>query len=148
MSQASRYTSTDVSSNNTVFEFISCGPKGEIKKVIQFSKTKVNNVFTLAFGNILKDGTIDDITINDNKDRNKILATVASTVYRFTEFYPERYIFFMGNNLQRTRLYRMAITINYKELAKTFTIWGLRKDEEFELFKSQHNYIGFLIKRK
>ena len=148
MSQYNRYNSFDISTNATVFEFTSTGPKGEIKKIIQFSETKAKHIFNLAFGNIKEDGTIDDVTANDNKDRDKILATVAAVVYQFTEHYPERYVFFTGSSLERTRLYRMALSINHEELTNAFTIWGLREEGGFEPFEKRHNYTGFLIKRK
>jgi hypothetical protein len=89
MSQYNRYNSFDISTNATVFGFTSTGPKGEIKKIIQFSKTHDENIYNLAFGNVKQDGSIDDITANDNRDRDKILATVAAAVYDFTERYPE-----------------------------------------------------------
>ena len=148
MNHYTRYNSFDISTNATVFEFTSTGPKGDIKKIIQFSETKADNIFNLAFGNIKEDGSIDDTTANNNKDRDKILAAVASAVFDFTKRYPERYVFFTGSSDERTRLYRMAITVNYDELAVTFDIWGLLEDEGFELFARRRNYAGFLIKRK
>ena len=148
MSQYNRYTSFDISTNATVFEFTSTGPKGEIKKIIQFSETKAKHIFNLAFGNVNDDGSIDDVTANDNKDRDKILATVASAVYDFTKRYPEQYVFFTGSSKERTRLYRMALTINHEELAATFDIWGLQEEGGFEPFEKRRSYTGFLIKRK
>jgi len=148
MSQYNRYSSLDISTNATVFEFTSSGPKGEIRKIIQFTATKAHRVFNLAFGNIREDGSIDDVTTNDNKDRDKILATIASVVVEFTERYPDRYVFFTGSSAERTRLYRMALTINYEELSETFQIWGLRETDGFEPFVIRRNYAGFLIKRK
>lgn len=32
------------------FEFYSVGPKGQVKKVIEFSETNVKDVYNLAFG--------------------------------------------------------------------------------------------------
>src|SRR5438093_100733 len=128
MSHYNRYKSFDISTNATVFEFTSTGPKGDIKKIIQFTPTNAKNVFNLAFGNIREDGTIDDNTTSDNKDRDKILATIAAAVYDFTERFPGSYIFFTGSSNERTRLYRMAISLNYEELADSFDIWGLKEE--------------------
>ena len=36
--------------NFTVFEFISEGPKGAIRKMVQFQKTNETNLYNLAFG--------------------------------------------------------------------------------------------------
>lgn len=147
MSQYHRYVSFDISTNATLFEFTSSGPKGEITKIIQFSPTTKKSIYSLAFGNLLEDGSIDDHTTNDNKDRDKILATVAASVYDFTSRFPDKFVFFTGSTTERTRLYRMAITINLEELSQTFDIWGLTKNN-FESFEKRRNYDGFLIKRK
>ncbi|HEX5150297.1 MAG TPA: hypothetical protein VFW07_02550 [Parafilimonas sp.] len=66
------------------------------------------------------DGAIDDETVNDNKDRNKILATIVAITFDFIEAYPEKAIFFTGSTKERTRLYRMALSINLGYLKQTF----------------------------
>jgi hypothetical protein len=148
MSHYPKYISLDISTDATVFKFTSVGPKGEIQKIIQFFATTAKEVYNVAFGNLKENGSIDDITTNDNKDRDKILATVAATVYDFTERYPGRYVFFTGSTIERTRLYRIALTLNYKELNETFDIWGLLEEGGFEDFQKRRGYNGFLIKRK
>jgi hypothetical protein len=148
MSRYEGYNFTDSSSDATVYEFISIGPKGSINKIVQFNKTSEGGIYNLAFGNITTDGSIDDYTTNNNKDRDKILATIASIVYDFTLRAPEAYIFFAGSTKERTRLYRIAITLNYEELSNTFVIWGLREDRTFELYRPNQPYQGFLIKRQ
>jgi hypothetical protein len=72
-----KYDNVITSSDKLEFQFDSDGPKGKIKKVVQFAQTQNENIYNLAFGNLNKDGSVDDETTNDNKDRNKILATVA-----------------------------------------------------------------------
>ncbi len=148
MSQYPGYISLDISTDATVFEFTSIGPKGNIKKIIQFVPTTAEAVYNLTFGNLLENGKIDDISTNDNKDRDKILATVATTVFDFTGRFPQCYVFFTGSSVERTRLYRMALTLNYEELIQTFDIWGLMERGGFEDFQKRRNYNGFLIKRK
>src|SRR5690349_9897830 len=132
MNRYEGYNFTDSSTNRTVYEFLSTGPNGDIKKIVQFNQIEDRNVFNLAFGNIALDGSIDDRTTNNNKDRDKILATIAAIVYDFTTRFPNCYIFFAGSTNDRTRLYRMAISINYDELAKAFVIWGLLDNGEFK----------------
>ncbi len=124
-----KYENVVSSSNRLEFQFISEGPKGKIKKVIQFSQTKNKDIYNLAFGNLNNDGTIDDETTNDNKDRNKILATVAATVYEFTARYTDKTIFFYGSTAERTRLYRMALSTNIKELEKDFYVYGILQEK-------------------
>ncbi len=44
----------------------------------------------LGFGDKdLQTGEVDDTVISDNGDSQKVLATVAATVYAFTDKYPE-----------------------------------------------------------
>ncbi len=68
------------------------------------------------------------MTVNDNKDRNKILTTIAFAVYDFTESKHGVTLFFTGSTPERTRLYRMAINLNFNELRKDFHLYRLVKD--------------------
>lgn len=141
----------------TIFEFKSVGPNGEVKKIITFNPTQSKEIYNLAFGDLIyneaqKRYILDDSTITNNKDRNFILATVAKSVYLFTERYPEKMVFFKGSTLGRTRLYRRAISINLEELSETFTIFGAIKNELGKVirvpFKANGDFFGFIIKRK
>lgn len=147
------YRNTDT----TIFEFKSIGTNGEITKVIVFNATQTEEIYNLAFGDLIynevqKKYILDDSTITDNGDRNIILATVARSVYIFTEKYPEKVVFFKGSTLARTRLYRRAISINLEELSETFIIFGAIKNEFGNIitvpFKPNGDFLGFIIKRK
>lgn len=148
MSGYEGYVCLDISRNSTAFEFISTGPKGDIRKVIQFVPMRIHNVFNLAFGDRRADGTIDDNIISDNKDRNKILATVGRAVLDYTQRYPDRYVYFMGSSPERNRLYRMAISTRFDELSKFVSIWVFMENNTMEPFQKQSVYTGFLAKGK
>lgn len=148
-------TSTD----STIFEFISNGPKGNIIKIIKFTAMKNPEVFNLGFGDKIninetnKAFDIDDIHITDNGDRNIILATVVDAIYSFTKLHPDKYIYFSGSSAARTRLYRMVVSANYDELLKTFHIFGIVQNPDTKNyyhvpFNNQNGFVGFLIKRK
>ncbi len=69
------------------FEFESEGPKGKITKIVRYSLQNANGISycNLGFGDLnTATGKIDDLVISNNKDRSKILATVAATVLEFT----------------------------------------------------------------
>lgn len=139
------------SKDSLEFEFYSVGSKGEFKKVVQFSQTNDPGIFNLGFGDKLKNGEIDDLIRNNNQDRNKILATIAAIVYEFTAAYPDKMVFFSGSTPERTRLYRMAISLNLEELEADFEIFGVNFNEiesVFEVFEKGKNYDGFIVKRK
>jgi hypothetical protein len=71
-------------SSLTVFEFISEGPKGAIRKLIQFQETNEVGLFNLAFGDANETtGEIDDLAISNNGDSEKVLATVVAALYAF-----------------------------------------------------------------
>ena len=146
-----KYENIVTSSDKLEFQFISDGPKGKIIKLIQFTQTQNSEIYNLAFGNLRDDGLIDDETTNDNKDRNKILATVAASVYEFSSHYPDKMVFFCGTTPNRTRLYRIALSLNYEVLKKDFHIYGIQKNADtFEraAFCKGVEYYGFIIKRK
>jgi len=116
-------------------------------KRVAFTETKLKDVYNLAFGRVDQNNEIDDATITNNGDRNKILATVASIIKIFTNRYPERWIHFEGSTKSRTRLYRMAIGLNFEELSKDFFIFGFLNEEPIPFAKNM-NASSFLIKRK
>ncbi len=131
-----------------LFEFASIGPKGKIIKVVQFSEINYKNIYNLGFGDMnLETGKIDDTIITNNGDSQKVLATVASTIYLFTDKHPNVWIMAEGSNKVRTRLYRMGITNNLKEIKKDFEIYGLIEEDWYK-FKIGEEYEAFLIKRK
>ena len=76
-----------------------------------------------------------------------VLATVVSTVYAFTDKYPDAWVFATGSTKARTRLYRMGITKYILEIKKDFQVFGLR-DDEWEKFEKEVEYEAFLVKRK
>ena len=97
----------------THYEFTSEGPKGLIKKIVEFTETGTENVFNLGFADYDENTkTTSDISVTNNGDSLKVLATVASTVYAFTQKNPKAWILATGSTKVRTRLYRMGITNN------------------------------------
>ncbi|MCF0054429.1 DUF6934 family protein [Dyadobacter sp. CY356] len=131
------------------FEFTSKGNKGNIRKIVQYTKIGDENIYNLAFGDYdNKTKEINDKIVTNNGDGRKVLATVVSTLYAFTEKYPTKWVFATGSNSVRTRLYRMGITNNLTELKKDFYVYGILVDETFEEYLIDKNYIGFLVKRK
>ncbi|QZO87332.1 DUF6934 family protein [Riemerella anatipestifer] len=130
------------------FEFTSEGQKGLIEKLVRFQETNVKNVYNLAFGDKdLTTGDIDDKVISNNGDSEKVLATVAATLYAFTDKYPNAWIYATGSTKSRTRLYRMRITKFLSEVTEDFEVLG-EKDEDWFPFKKNVEYDGFLVRRK
>lgn len=106
-------------------------------------------VVNLAFGNITDDDGIDDEIVNDNGDRNKILATIANVVRLFTDKYPEKMIYFTGSTEGRTRLYRIAVGLKLEVLSENFEIYAEVGDNEgFVPFCKNMVIKAFLVKRK
>ncbi len=145
------YDAMHASDDFLEFEFVSTGPKGNIIKVVQFIETNDPDIYNLVLSNGTEDGQLNDIDISDNKDRNKILATVAIIIFYFTEAKPRKCVLLIGNTDVKNRLYRMAISLNLKELNIYFEVYGLNwhgKELVKEKFNKQKDYEGFLIKRK
>ena len=149
--QYEKYSKIIASADRTQFWFESKGQTGRIKKMVQFTQTLNEDIYNLAFGNRNKDGSMDDETTSNNKDRNKILATVAAIVYEFTAAHPGKKVFFRGSTPGRNRLYRIAISLNLQTLKKDFHIYGILKGANgFKTvnFRKNTEYFAFLVKRK
>jgi hypothetical protein len=135
----------------TEFEFLSEGPKGSILKGILFSKMQVKgikNLYNLEFGDKDRDsGEIDSHIVTDNQDRDKVLVTVAHALFAFFQKHPKANVLFAGSTAARTRLYRMAISKYYDEIALNFEIKGLLENQ-LEIFKRNTHYLAFIIRKK
>ena len=146
-----KYSEVTVSNKYHVYEFASIGTKGIFIKKIQFIETENPNIVNLAFGDKLEDGSIDDNIETNNGDRDKILATVAGSVYQYTAIYPNKHIIFFGSNKVRTRLYRMAISHNFEFLNPDFHIFALIEHGDILVsvpFEKGIDCVGFLVKKK
>lgn len=129
------------------YKFFSVGPKGIIKKGIQYKKIK-EDVYNLAFGDWNEqEQKIDDTVRSNNNDRDKVLATVAATVIDFISHHPKKAIFAIGATVSRTRLYQMGIHANWQQIDKLFIIMGFINGE-WEVFVKGRNYEAFLLKAK
>ncbi len=132
-----------------VYQLTSEGPKGSIKKMVQFTDTGTENFYNLAFGDHNEETkSINDLSVTNNGDSLKVLATVASTVYAFTEKYPNAWIVATGSTNVRTRLYRMGITNNLAEIKEDFDVYAYTLDGKWDEFIVGEDYEAFLITRK
>lgn len=129
------------------YEFYSEGPNGRIKKVVEFYMI-YPRIFNIAFGDWdAEDLCLNDTSISNNNDRNKILATVAGIVIDFINNHPEIILFAEGSTNARTRLYQMGISKFWKEISQRFEIDGLMGGK-WENFQKGKNYDAFLLKLK
>lgn len=133
----------------THYEFISEGPKGLITKIVEFTETGTENVYNLGFADYdKKTKTTNDLAVTNNGDSLKVLATVASTVYAFTQKNPKAWILATGSTSVRSRLYRMGITNNLAEINIDFEVFGLNRKGNWDKFILGEDYEAFLLTRK
>lgn len=132
-----------------VYKFVSEGIKGRIKKVIIYSYTGTENIYNLGFGDLNEEtNEIDDLSVTNNGDSEKVLSTVVSTVFAFTQKYPNALILATGSTSVRTRLYRMGISNHLQEIELYFVVYGLTEEGDWENFVIGKNYEAFLITKK
>jgi hypothetical protein len=132
------------------FEFYSEGPKGKVKKIVRFSPQNANGItyFNLGFGDWNEEKKqVDDKIITNNRDREKILATVASTVLEFTRHFPDVMVYAKGSSSARTRLYQMGLVANWKEIEPLLHVYGFFESKWLP-FEKNINYEAFLVLRK
>lgn len=114
--------------------------------MVEYQQTNDENVYNLAFGDYDDNAKmIDDLSVTNNGDSLKVLATVASTVYAFRQKHPGAWIVATGSTSVRTRLYRMGITNNLAEISQDFFISGFTKNEKWEEFLMGEDYEAFLV---
>ena len=133
----------------TSFEFDSIGPKGTVSKVVRYTELNLRSFYNVGFGD--KDeltGFVSDLTVTNNNDSQKVLATVAATLYAFMEAYPNATVIATGSTEARTRLYRMGITNSFETIEADFEVLGLTAESEWEPFRKNITYGAFLVTRK
>jgi hypothetical protein len=140
-----------ISSDNLEYRFFSLGPKGRIEKIVRFQPfiTNLGTFMNLGFGDWDENTqSMNDKVTSDNKDTDKILATVANIVIDFTDHFPEMEVIAGGGTPSRNRLYRMGINRQYAAISRSFQIFGVTKDNEIEPFIKEADYTGFIVQRK
>ncbi|NML23215.1 hypothetical protein HHL16_20220 [Pseudoflavitalea sp. G-6-1-2] len=144
----------DFEANDTFdsFSFESQGKNGTIKKRIDYRAfSRLPNgdpVYNLGFGDWTEETELlDDTSISNNGDRDKVLATVAYTLISFNEKNGNIPVYARGVTPAKNRLYQMGINANLKEIKTMFDVYG-SKDNQWVEFEPGCNYEAFLVIKK
>ena len=130
------------------YTFVSEGRKGRITKIIKYVELENSGFYNLGFGDKLGDTEdFDDKIVSNNGDRQKVLATVAATIYDFTDKNPTAFLVVKGSSLSRTRLYRINISNFWEEISRDFHVFG-QLNKRWYPFEHNQDYAVFLLKRK
>lgn len=133
------------------FIFTSFG-KTVIIKAVDFTPTSIKDLYSLSFGDLLPDGSLDDMANSNNGDIAKVLSTVIQIVKDFTIQRPDAKLVFAGSTDERMRLYARILKMYGEDFQKEFIItafiatnnsYSEVKFETQEAFK----YDAFFIKR-
>jgi hypothetical protein len=146
------YTTTKKST--TRYEFISVGPRGQITKRIEFAPLRKRGYYNVAFGDVMKDGKVNDTVYSNNRDIVKVMATVIDTMKDFLKENPDIKLVFTGSTDDRTDFYKQILSRHYRTLSLQYKITALAKDEkgnptEIEFDPDGENiYLAFFIRNK
>lgn len=139
-----------LSNNHLCYTFWSKGPRGEILKMVRFKliQTQPWVVYNVAFGDFDEStGKLNDDVISDNRDKNKVLRTVAKIIALFCSRHPQVCVAAEGSSAARNRLYQMMISNRLEEINERWEIFGILGNEVVT-FRKNINYDGFLVKKK
>ncbi|MCE7071773.1 hypothetical protein LZG74_15750 [Dyadobacter sp. CY327] len=88
---------------------------------------------------------MDDLSVSNNADLHKVLATVLHSIVLFFRAYPHSLLYIEGSTAVRTRLYRIVINKDLNEYQKGFDILGMM-DTDVEYFTKNRPYTAFVVK--
>ncbi|GEP98418.1 DUF6934 family protein [Chitinophaga cymbidii] len=134
------------------FMFQSNGPRGSIRKIVNYQEVfpfpDGRPVINLGFGDWDEDiEKVDDSILSNNQDRDKVLATIASTIVEYTDIHGKMPIYAQGNTPVKTRLYQMAMNAHLHDIEQLFWVFGLSKGN-WTKFEPGINFEAFMIIRK
>ena len=136
------------SPDNVAYFFISEGEQGKIPKMIFIeSFGEGSDTYNLGFGDLRRDGKIDDSIVSNNHDIVKIIGTIAKVVYQYSNIYPLRRIRIEPVDEKRKRLYNHVFRRNYEDINAIFDITGIANNNK-ETYSPDKNYDIFELKRK
>ncbi|MFI5185748.1 MAG: DUF6934 family protein [Chitinophagales bacterium] len=140
--------------STTRYEFISIGPKGKIAKRIEFTPLRKRGYYNVAFGDVMKNGRVNDIVYSGNQDIVKVISTVIDTVKDFLKENPTARLVFTGSTDDRTRFYRQILSRHHEALSAHYIITALVEDNSgssvevgFDV-NEERNYLAFLVRNK
>lgn len=136
------------STDHLNFEFYSDGPNGKIKKVIRYTRFEELEVYNLGFGDKYETtGKIDDLTVSNNLDRDKILGTVVNSILYFFRMHPSARIIFVGRTPVRMRLYMIQIAKHWNLVNQVVSLEGFI-DQRWEPYRQNRSYEVILIAKR
>ena len=145
---------TTAKKSTTRYEFVSIGPKGQIKKRIEFTALKKRGYYNVGFGDVMKNGRVSDTNYSNNQDIVKIIATVVDTMKDFLKENPSAKLVFTGRTDDRTSFYKKILKRYYKTLSVHYTITALTEDENGNFVEAEfdpseeNNYLVFFVRNK
>ena len=141
---------TETTPDGLRYFFESSNGEKIIQKAVIYLETKgAPDIHQLVFGDLQLDGSVDFLSVSDNKDMKNVLSTVVKTLALFFEKYPNKGVFFTGSTLSRTRLYRATISKFIETSELYYQVYGLLEEENhLEIFEKNHTYKAYLIQKK
>ena len=100
---------------STRYRFFSTGRR-RVEKIVVFTPLVLKDIFNPGFGDVLRDGSIDDTANTNNGDIIKVLSTVIHIIKDFIDTYPGAKIVCKGSTKDRTMLYQRIL----KNISSTF----------------------------
>ena len=117
--------------------------------MVLYSETEFEDIFNLAFVDYNEhNGDLNDVSVSDNGDTQKILATVAATFLIFMKNHSKAWVVAEGSTKARTRLYRIGISQNLRAISTEFVIFGYHSLTGWEQFVPNKEYQRFMITSK
>ena len=131
----------------STYQFTSVGKTNQLMQVSFVKKSENEEVYTLMFGNVDSNNSINYLNKTNNGDMKIILATVVKITENFLEENPSSIILFSGSSETRTKLYQRILSSNFTTFTKKIDIFGV-ENGKIEQFNPIKIYAGFIIRNK
>jgi hypothetical protein len=138
------FTRTTLKESEILFTSIGLSVKGKkrITKIVTLKPAIVHlKIYNLGFGNLESDGRniiVNDSSISNNNDHEKVLNTVFSCMLHFLKLELEAQVIFFGNTEHKHLYYKRRISANIEKLQEKFNVLGCTADYRIETVETEY----------
>lgn len=136
----------EASEDSLSFAFDSISGQRIIRKKAEFVLISAD-LYNFAFGDVNEEDEIDDFVVSNNKDMDKVFATLIQILITFLKTHKGKGVYFKGSTPSRTRMYQIILNKERANWEGLLAVYGSYNGNLMP-FETDHRYNSFIVELK